>query len=662
MWRKFRFLAPLVLLAAGACGSELKGERMDGKLGPDGTPIEEYQSLSITNPKDGDYYPSQLVVVQGYSEVDGEILVNGESTTAEGGMFSHTIRIQEEGAHQITVSVPETGAERTIEITLDTTSPKFTLKSPEPGSFIEGTAIPIEGHVDDANIDFITINNRDYGVQADGSFVGEATVERGAHHWRIEAVDLAGNVSPGSVSFIAGTFSTNGARTHEAVTIELGTNMVNTLATGIRNGITKAGIRSALLANNPVVNDWFGRVDLTGYSHSGVAISVVPKEGYLNVAVSIGGVAVPFSFVPAINGASAVKGTASARAVSVTGRVDVGVSKAGLPTVQIRNVNTTLVGFSIDLSKWPEQVDDLVTSTLRGTIQDAITDLLTNEVPPAVREALAGLPADAPIEAFGHKGQASGRLSELAISEAGLFAVVDLGIQASSPIESLAAKSGPFLMGHDTPTRTGTPQAHARVALDLVNRVAHAAWTTGAGEFTIEEPVLTNNEGVETEITVGSLALLFPSIKGMAGDEQSVDVELSTALPPIIDGSGESVAIVAPDVRATLIAKDGDKRTKLFTLSVLAQAKVDFMFANNTIRVSISNYQIEIDAFGEVPDGFKSGEELQTLFSKLLAPRIEPFLDLGAFKIPEITGFELDAEQVVVQGGYIEASGRLVAQ
>lgn len=651
-----RFLAPVGLLAALGCGSDLKGELIPGSS--DGDDPLGMADLYVSNPEDGAYYASQLVVVKGLTSIDGEVLVNGEATLATEGMFSHTLRLREEGSHTITVEVPELNVERELTITVDTVPPRITLTKPEAGAFIEGTAIEVAGMVEDENVDVVSINNRDYGVRSDGTFSGLVDVDEGAHHWRVEASDLAGNVTPSSVSFLAGNFSSNGSTTPEAVTLELGDDMVSAIGKRIEPELTPARIRSALGAANPVVNEWYGTVTLDGYSHREVSVALRPQDSYLSASISVGNLSVPFSFNPAVG--DKIRGYATCVAVNITGRVYLGVDANGRPTADLRNLSSTLIGFGIDIRGWPNEFDEFVTQRLRSTLEDAVKDVLRSKAPPAVRAILSGLPVQGEFSVLEHQAHVSGRLSELSVTSAGLFASIDLGVEAAAPQAALANRSGPFTIGHKNPSTTGTSDTFLRVALDLVNRALHAAWTTGGLKHTVESPVLPGDN--PTEITVGTLSLLFPSIKGIAPDDQAIDLQIEAALPPIVRQEASQAVIAAPDVRVKFVAKDGSNRTPLFDLSVLARAHINFNLGGNTLTAKIANYDIVIDAFGDVPAGFQSGEELQDLFEKLLLPKIEPYLQLEPLMIPKIPGYQIEAESAELSEGYLEAKGKLVLE
>ncbi|MCA9580716.1 MAG: hypothetical protein KC416_02910 [Myxococcales bacterium] len=651
---------PLLFAFLAACSGNLAGEIQDGDMGS-GPAIarSEAGTLMVTAPLRGDLLSSQSVLVKGSIDAPGvtEVTVNGTSTfqVQPDGTFSGPVKLNE-GPNELQVSAMDLTVK--IDVIVDSIAPQIIVESPEPADFVSGETILFTGQVLDEHLDQFLLGDTVIDVDANGRFEKSLTLKAGAHHLRLRATDLAGNTGYGFTSFLAGDFVSSFKQQENAIAVNIGKNTIGIIADSVKPYLAYTKLAPLITSRNPVADAWWGRLDLNGEHHDFALVSLTPKAGYLDVRVSLLNITVPYRLDHALPGV--ITGTVTASFAEASARAQLSV-KSGLPKVTVTGINITLNDFYVNMNGWPDIIDrGLVTNLVKDRLRDTITDMVKQQVPPALDKALKDIPQSGDITIMGHTARISGALQSLKSTTSGIQASLDLNVRAKyRDPDTTDGAPGPIVFGTGAiPTGGSNPDIEMAVALDTLNMTTFAAWATGGLAHRLDDVYL--NQQDKTPLTVAALSLLMPGLDNVAKAESPISVEVVTALPPVIERQGSAFAdVVVPDVCVKFFAREEGQDVRLFELSLFARAPVDLAILNDEINVAVGEFDFDADPYGEAPKGMLYGEELDELILGLVEPYLERYTEFKGLTVPSFLGYRLNALEATYKSGYFKANGKL---
>ncbi|MEZ4255263.1 MAG: hypothetical protein R3A78_06025 [Polyangiales bacterium] len=649
-------VAVVVVAALAGCTGTIEA----GKGAPEPTVVKSsLGTLTVTRPLPGVLLPSRSVLVEGYVDAEDatEVTLNGAVTLPldEQGHFSGSIAVAGDDIQMIEVGTLDLLAR--VQVEVDSIAPEIVFDSPAPGSFLGGEDIRFRGRVTDAHLKSFTIGSDPVRVDANGNFDQTMPVPAGAHHLRAVAVDEVGHDATGFAAFINGNFVSTYAMQPSSAVVKLGQNSLDAVADGIMPYLNSSQVAGAMIKQNPIVEEWWGRVDFLGESHGLATATVTPQNGYLDVTVAILNARIPYRldhFLPGV-----ITGDVTAKYIE--GRVKASARvENGKPIVWINSLELNMVDFFVDMAGWPDVIDrGIVSDIARRQVHDSVVEHLAKWIPQAVNDALKDLPSGGDISVMGHTGTVKVVPSLLGISSKGIRAVVDINVRAKSRDWDLTdGAPGPLFYGHGAVPTSGTsPDIEAAVSLDIVNATAYAAWSTGGLSHRVDN-VYMNDDG--TPLNVGALALIVPGVRELASADSKVNVKVWAELPPVLaQKAGALVEVDVADLRVQFVANEGGSDVELFTLSVGASAPVSLKILNDTVGVHIGEYNFDADPVGIPPKGMPTGEELDTIILDLVKPYIEQYSEISGLRIPSLYGYKLYATDASLAGGYFRANGKL---
>lgn len=638
----------LVAVTACASGDGSGSPPAPGDPG-DSEPIVETESgfLRIEAPTPGQILGVTQVQVTGEVSAPGAdaVTINGESFPIAAGRFDARVRLPE-GRATVEVSAGDMVAH--VDVWIDTTAPIIVIDSPQPGSFIEGNRLEIEGHVTDATLKELTVDGVDVDVRTDGSFRYERRVSVGAHRARVAAVDQAGYTSYAFTTAIIGRFAPMDEPVAEAMTLTAGTEAFRTLsdgATDVASGMDLEGLATSL---NPVVSGWWGQIDVESLEHSPLEVDIRPVDGALTAVV-----------------------VAEDVNVGVTGRLsgDLWASRAVLQAsirvttwdgelvTELVDPRVMLEGFDMDIAWVPGFIEDLsvIRNGVRTRIESAMIAAVQSTVPGYLEDALSQIPNGGSVSVLGSTFDVTAAVNRLDITRHGIHATVDTGVRASVTElgRGLAAPGVLRLPPSATPEARGTGLGIG-VSLDLVNAASFAAWSTGELTYRFDDPPF--GDGV---LQVSHLSLLAPGLSGVAPPDAPVSFVVSPALPPVAIATGSGlVQVELADLRVEAFARVDGEDVPLATLSIGATADAQLTVEDGALGVSLGAVDLTADVV-EAPGRFPAGEDLDALLESAAADAIAAYTDIGGLRVPELYGFRVDAERAEVDGSYLRFDGEL---
>jgi hypothetical protein len=617
-----------------------------------GVSPEEDDSLRITAPANGAFLPDNEVVVRGTTDVIGatEVRINGRFVPVEGGVFEATIELAEGPAR---ISAVLEGHEAAVDVTVDTTDPVVIIESPEPATFSEEQRLHVRGRVDDPNASSVMLNGEEIALMEGGRFDHIWDVAPGAHRIRVEATDRAGRVGRAWTSVIWGDFATSDAPHLDAIVLDIGQDALSTLADGLEPFLASETLEPLLLSANPVVDGFWGHLDVESESHAAADLSFVSREGYLQITLVLPEVHVPIRADLAVGGD--ITGDVTADRAFVTGHVHVAAAN-GVPVVTVTDVEVELEGLLIDIHGLFSWIDrNVVTRAAQGRLENQIRAMIVDQVPVRLGEALGGLSDRREFDVAEGTVVLDSSLVSLSATRDGLSASIDMGLDATRPHPDLAERSlGSLVLGTELPSPTDEGSVYAAISADLVNDALHTAWLAGALSRQFDRL-----QFGERDVTVGTLSLLLPGVGLDLPSDAPVQFYVDAALPPVVGPASDALlAADLADLRVSAFAEVGDELVPLFTASVGAHVTLAVDLGDGAVAFRIP----ELHVIGDLIDGpanLPSGERLDSLLTGLIGSKIEEMLNPVSLTIPSLYGFSIDAPMAGYETGYLTFAANL---
>ncbi|RLB49520.1 MAG: hypothetical protein DRJ42_20815 [Deltaproteobacteria bacterium] len=577
-----------------------------------------------------------------------EVLVDGEAVGVVRGEFQTTLRLPD-GPHTISALGGEHFA--SVSFVVDGRAPTVIIDEPRPGAFIEGDTLHVEGRVTDATDVTLTVLGEPLELAADGSFHFDRTVAPGAHRVRVVAEDSVGHVSSAFTTAIVGHFGDLDASLPRAASVALGETALEAISAVVEPMLSPTNVRPMVMAGNPIAEGAWGELNTLGEDHGPVSVEFTPLNDALRVVIRVPSISVPFA--APVSGGFTITGTMHVEEALIV--VAAGLDAAdGRPVVDIDYSQVTLEGVFIDVDGLWDWVDRLVvTRALRGKMERSLNEAVDVQLPIAIEEALLALPSSHEFEVQGYRAEVHGGIASLESTYAGLRAVLDFGVRPIGGRGELPrAAPGPLLLGAGAAPTAALSGIEGAVTVDLLNAALFAAWAVDGLSYRMDE-IPDGDGGV---VNVGLINIAIP-VDGAPRDA-AVAVEVSTTLPPVVEESNTGLTMAAADIRVRLYAPNQGREVLLAAISCGVRAAVSPILADDGLGLRVDEFEVTIDAVDDL-GGLPPAEELDRLLGDVLRPLLEEHGELRGFEIPTVAGFDIGADELFVDDGYVVFRGQL---
>ncbi|MBW2465421.1 MAG: hypothetical protein JRH11_27485, partial [Deltaproteobacteria bacterium] len=275
------------------------------------------------------------------------------------------------------------------------------------------------------------------------------------------------------------------------------------------------------------------------------------------------------------------------------------------------------------------------------------------QLPIAIEEALLALPGSHEFEVQGYGAEIHGGIASLESTYAGLQAVLDFGVRPISGRGGLPRTApGPLLLGAGVPPTGALSGIEGAVTVDLLNAALFAAWSVDGLSYRLDE-IPDGDGGI---VNVGLINIAIP-VDGIPR-EATVAVEVTSALPPVIEETAAGLTMAAADIRVHLYAPDQGREVLLAAISCGVRATGSPMLADDGLGLRVDDLEVTIDAIDNLR-GLPPAEELDRLLGDVLRPLLEVHGELRGFEIPTVAGFDIGADELFVNDGYVVFRGQL---
>jgi hypothetical protein len=525
---------------------------------------------------------------------------------------------------------------------IDPTAPRIHILSPERGTFAgENGEIAVTGiATDDTLVASVEVNGVAAYVGPDGKFAVTVPVAPGTNLLHAIARDAQGNTGKETRAVVAGPLSRLDRSVPDALTLTMSAQTFNAIGTGAGNFIMDADLGALVQPLNPVVdiNTTNGAPDcayaqarITSLDVGAADVNLVPQSGGIGLDVTLDNVFVGLHLqwaVACLDGSRDV--TVSASRLRVTGKLGVALS-GGQFQIALQSPNVTITGFNVNLGGIPQTIIDLLDLDTRlGPVLGWATEKF---VVPMLNNSLAGLNQTKTIDVLGKPVDITVRPARIEFDVTGALVELDTTLRARDD----SAAPGFVYVANTLPAMDKTHGFAIAVADDAANQLLTSFWAAKGMDMTLD---LTTGP-------YGEVGRLYDR------------VELSAAVPPFVDASGDGLRLVIGDMLATF--KNGER----IATQVCVNAELSVAVTTDTagaLHLDVGTPTTYVDILDDNVDGANqlSNAEFEAISSFALS-RIVAFGSgaVGAIPLPSAGGVGLHDVSITEQTGYLVIGGEI---
>lgn len=608
------------------------------------------------------------------NETTSDWTLDSNPTDATRYVDVHQVELTGNGSVElIATATSDPQVEDRVIVTVDGDTPVVVINTPERGEIIQGSpgqSITVSGQVTDptSGVASLTIEGMPVTVNADGSFSTTISSRWGINIFEGLAIDDAGNERMFGQSFelassyrrarntriVSGRIQNGLMVRLSQAALDDNTPSADDLATIARLAIQQADIES--LIPDPVTT-----------FNSDCSIPFVTITGALRLHVDNVSFGTPDIDITAINGGLhlraeipnlsvtmhtsgdvcdigiGVSGTAYAQRAVIQGDIQVSSQSGGI-VVSMPTPSVSLTGFGINMNL-PSVIDwavdgiiSLFSGAIRNRVQDALADVIHDEVPPVVDDFLSSLTFGTSVQLPSPISLSLGINTRLGSAS---FAPGGGNIGFATTIYSSGAITpepiGGILQESVTPAAlSGRGELVVGLSYDLLNQALYSIWYGGGLDLDLTDFAGGGQQVVD--VTASGSAMLPPVISPSGnssypielaiGDlEMNLDLQGVQGLPPIaatiyasavararvsVNSSGELVFELAPNPEvvldfATPLENTIDLPSLVSELETLLQQLIPELFNEAIQGVPIPTLDLSSLAGSVLPSGIELG-------------------------------------------------------
>ena len=287
-------LAVALSLALTACDdTATPGTELTPTGGAPQAGVTLESGFSVTTPLQGAVLGMREVAVTGTHATAQAVNVNGDSVPVMGGRFSVTLNL-DEGTHVITVS--DLSSTVDIDVMVDLTPPSIEIGSPSYGAHIDSaqtTAVGVVGSSSDefSGVAEVSVNGVSVPTDPNGAFQYTFQPSEGLVPVEVKVTDRAGHEATAYRSFLYGRFKEWATPVQRSTGAFISAYGLDALERAIKSALDN-GLISELIVD---AVDPSNGVEILGIEVMDTVVSLEPRAGYLDVALSLQGLRVTFN-------------------------------------------------------------------------------------------------------------------------------------------------------------------------------------------------------------------------------------------------------------------------------------------------------------------------------------------------------------------------------
>ena len=547
-------------------------------------PEEDPVELAITAPEEGSYHTRDRVVISGTADGADQIDVNGETVTVEDGQWEIPLRFED---GPVTVVASAGDAEETVEFIVDTIRPRFVIDSPERGTVIDAEAaddnkLTFSGQlqqVGPSGLLVLEVGGQFLEPDAEGYFEGEVTLQEGLNIFALTAQDRAHNKTTEHRAVIYGPLAPADAPINSAAGAEIeAPDGTDAIASVISAYITPEQIEGFL--EGGFAADGVD-VDLDELHWEDLEISIVPRNGYLELEMTMNNLHVAGAF--GLGGGS-TEGSLSIASVLLTMEIALSVGDDSELEVEILEEY-------IELGEVTVNVDGEDQDWAGPLVAFAIGFAFTQFLPQLIEENLYDPDLlTQEVEFLDRTLTITLILENILITNRGISAV--LGVEFPGDKYPAVPDVAGALNRPIGESQGGSVDRHVVMhsTRTTFDRVLHSLWYSGLFHQQLGNEQLADAD-IPFSLTASGMGLLLDQrIMEIHESNTPVELRLRPLLAPVIEfGSDDSGTVRLGDllIDFLLLPEDEAKETLFLTVALQIDLDVDFDIGAESVDLGI---------------------------------------------------------------------------
>jgi hypothetical protein len=519
---------------------------------------------------------------------------------------------------------------------IDPTAPRVHITTPERGTIagdvhtvtVTGTA------TDDTAVASVTVNDVPATLAADGTWTATVPVKAGTNLLHAIAKDAQGNAGKESRAVVAGPMVALAQDVPQAITATLSAQTFNAIGKGTAGFLT-SGDLAPMLGTAPVMDlgngpdCLYAKAWITSVTFGDADVTLAPQDGglWLDVELDQANIGMHLEYAAAcVDGSRDI--TIGASHISVSGNMTVGVAGHDFD-IHLDNPNVNITGFNVELGGIPGAIVDMLSlDTAMGPILGWATERF---VVPMLNNALAGLNNTKTMDVLGTMVDIDVKPDDIRFSSEGAVVILDTSLRAHGD-------AGDFVFTDNTvPAMDLSHGFQMAVADDAANQLFTSLWSAKALDKSID---LQNG-------SYGDIGKLYDS------------VQISAAVPPFVDASGDGLVLTVGDLVATF--RNSDE----VVTEVAINAQVDLQVVkgqDGALRFDVGTPTTYVDVLDENVEGANqlSNAQFEAITSFALSRVIAVGSgSVGAIPLPSVGGVSVNNLTIAEQTGYLVVDGEV---
>lgn len=524
---------------------------------------------------------------------------------------------------------------------IDPNAPKVHITSPERGTFAGAvTAIEVRGiATDDELVTSVTVNGVTATVNPDGTFAASVPVTAGTNLLHAIAKDGQGNTGKETRAVVAGKLTSIDRTITQAITASMSAATFEAIGRGAGNFIQDADLTALVTPMNPVVDYGstngqpdclYAQAHVTGMDVGKAQVNLAPQSGGLYLDATLENIRMNTHLqwaVSCLDGSRDVM--IGATKIRVRGVLAVGIKAGGEFDIKLANPDVTVTGFSVDLGGVPQTIIDYLDLDTRiGPILGWATERF---VVPMLNDALAGLNETKTVDVFGRQIDIALAPNRIDFDVVGAVVLLDSELRARGDDDA----PGFVYVPNTLPVMDKSQGFQLAIADDAANQLLTSLWAAKGLEAALD---------LETG-TYGDVGKLYDR------------VEITAAVPPYIDATGDGLKMTIGDLVATF--KNGEAIATRVAINAQLELKVT-PAAGGGLRLDVGSPTTYVDILDENIDGTNalSNAQFEAIATFALGRVIAVGSgSVGAIPLPSAGGVAVKDVEVMQQAGYLIVEG-----
>ncbi|HPQ70921.1 MAG TPA: hypothetical protein PKW95_17480 [bacterium] len=627
-------------------------------------------------------YEVEMVDTYGNHHTSGWTIASNPSNGVIINTTEQTITFNKGGEFVVTASYSALADSQTVNVT-DNSPPTIAWTSPARGTFTENPSVVLAGVITDigGDIAYLKINDLNVSFGTNGVFSYPRSLAQGYNLFVAEVADNSGNTATYQISVLRGSYLANDAWVENAVGARVnqsGLDRVEEIAIGY---LEEFDITQYL--PDPLVDETFSLggqtcdvfAQITSFDYS-VAINLEAMNGYIWAEAILSDVALSLSV--SIDCADGTDET-------YVGSISFDELRADIPvyvdvvdnelSVTLGTINLSEpTGFSLTVTGFDPSLIEQLSAALEIVMipiaENLINQIVQEEVPPLIEEALADLELAFSFELLEHTLSLEARFNDIEIGTPGIILWMDGKTGADAYDPNTPAHNGSYYTIGNLPDFGAVSPGYlpyelaAGISDDMLNEALYVMYRSGLLTLTLDDA-----SGFGLGLTAGDLELFFPGISDIYGEEAPVVIHTAPKLPPIIDlypgDKAAGVELEMGEFFADIVVQSPtDEETTVLAMVIYLDASVtvDADATGSSLTIEIGTPELALDiteSMSLLPTAFF--EEFMPMLVQFVLPLISSFLE--EFPIPAFEGYSMQVVDLTTIGttnDYLGIYGNLV--